>query len=133
LGVIGAGITVLMYNRLRSGAANRREEAVRRLVTIAATAAALLSGPMAAQLLISSFIYLRIYTFYSLVRHHVEHSPARGSLRGREQRRRAGGGSDGSTTAGDGGMVRTDPSAGAGVRSNLDRGKDRDREGRDCK
>jgi len=48
MSVVAAGITVLMYNRLRSGAANRREEAVRRLVTIAATAAALFADPMTA-------------------------------------------------------------------------------------
>jgi len=38
-----------MYNRSLSGAANRQEEAVRRLVTIAATAAALFAGWTAAE------------------------------------------------------------------------------------
>src|SRR5262249_43695527 len=48
-GIVGAGITVLMYNRFRSGSAIRQEEAVRRLVTIAAAASALFAGTMAAE------------------------------------------------------------------------------------
>ena len=66
-----------------------------------------------------------------LVRDHVgQSSPACDCLR-EGAGRKAGCASDGSTTVGDGGMVRADPSV--GVRSNLGQGKDRDREGRDCK